>query len=111
MTTEASDDLTPDQMRNWLRQEIADLSKAMELRIRDATDFVTAYAVGEITAKEAAARLDGYLDRWGDDTIPGVKVTDRMTNEEIIQRSDKARSDLTTFSDKESKRTPRSQMR
>jgi hypothetical protein len=90
MSGQEQDTLTPDDMRNWLRQEVSELSKAMELRVQDATDFVTAYALGKLTPAQAQARLNRYQDRWGDEVIPGVSTDERMTNAEIIERLDQA---------------------
>jgi hypothetical protein len=89
---EESDDttLTPDEMRDWLRQEIRDLTKAFELRINDATDFVTSYALGEITASDASNRLSAYQHRWGDSPISGVTVRDNMSNSEILRKQEEA---------------------
>jgi len=39
--------LTPTDLRQWLNQEVRDVMKAAELRIKDATDFVTLYATGK----------------------------------------------------------------
>jgi hypothetical protein len=87
-----SDDttLTPDEMRDWLRQEIRDLTKAFELRINDATDFVTSYALGEITATDASNRLSAYQHQWGDSPISGVTVRDSMSNSEILKKQEEA---------------------
>src|ERR1017187_2242772 len=82
------DDLyTPKEMRQWLEREVRDVMKAAELRIKDATDFVTAYAVGEISAKEAAERMARYDDRWRE-SILGVTIEEGMSNQEILRRRD-----------------------
>jgi hypothetical protein len=78
---------TPREMREWLAQEVRDVIKGMELRIKDATDFVTAYAVGEIDAKELERRQRIYTNRWGD-AIPGVFTSEGMSNEEILRKRD-----------------------
>ena len=84
------DDLyTPKEMRQWLEREVRDVMKAAELRIKDATDFVTAYAVGEISAKEAAERMARYDDRWRE-SILGVTIEEGMSNQEILRRRDEA---------------------
>jgi len=81
------DAMTPSDMRNWLVQEIRDVLKGQELRIKDATEFVTAYCLGEISAEEASRRFDLYTDRWGD-AILGVSTSEDMTNAEVIKRRD-----------------------
>jgi hypothetical protein len=90
MVKKQDDKLTPEDMVGWLQQEIRDLSKEMELRIKDATDFVTAYALGKITEEEMHHRQMAYLCRWGDSPVPGVMVQEGMTNEEITNRLDAA---------------------
>jgi len=82
--------ITPGNMVEWLRQEIRDISKATELRLQDATDFVTAFATGKISEEQLSNRLSIYHDRWGEEPIPGVRTDDKMTNEDIIQRLDNA---------------------
>jgi hypothetical protein len=79
---------TPEDMRQWLQQEIRDLTKATELRVKDATDFVTAYALGKITPEEAEDRLSRYQSRWGDSPIPGVATEENTPNDEILRRLD-----------------------
>lgn len=84
-----NDDLpTVDDMQSWLRREIAELAKATELRLADATDFVTAYAAGRLTAQQAEDRLLRYQDRWGDSPIPGVTLAQGMKDDEILERLD-----------------------
>ena len=80
----------PKGMQGWLEREIADIHKAAELRIKDATRFVNDYARGEITADEAAERNYAYSQRWGD-VLPGVMRTGSMTDEEILKALDETR--------------------
>jgi hypothetical protein len=84
------DMLTPEEMKAWLHHHIEDLSKAMELQMHDAIDFVTAYALGKLTPEEADRRLDRYQTRWGDSPIPGVSSYAGLTNDEIEKRIDAA---------------------
>lgn len=86
--TNSEDILSPAEMRDWLRQEVRDLTKALELRVQDATEFVTSYGLGELTPTEAMDRLMKYTQRWGDSPIPDVQTTERMTNDEILHRID-----------------------
>jgi hypothetical protein len=75
-------------MRQWLQQEVRDVMKGAELRIKDATDFVTAYGVGAMSAEEASERLSRYTARWGD-AIPGGITTDEgQSNADILHRID-----------------------
>ncbi len=80
---------TPAELRQWLEREVRDVMKAAELRMKDASDFVTAYAVGEISDKEAAERMARYNNRWRE-SILGVTVEEGMSNEEILRLRDQA---------------------
>jgi hypothetical protein len=63
--SESDDVLTPKDMKKWLGREVSNVMKQADLRVQEATDFVTAYALGEITAAEAAERLYQYESKWG----------------------------------------------
>jgi hypothetical protein len=89
--TNESDFLSAKKMEGWLRREIADAERALELRTRDAKDFVAAYSRGELSPEEAANRAHGYSVRWGD-PLPGVPRSQGMTDEEILRRIDEARA-------------------
>jgi hypothetical protein len=80
--------LTPEDMRDWFQRELGDLTKEFELRVRDATDFVTAYRLGEITPEEAMDRLFQYEARWGESRLPYPWIREKMTNDEIVRRID-----------------------
>jgi hypothetical protein len=87
---EGSDYSSPKEMLGWLEREIADASKATELRIKEAARFVTAYALGEISAEEAAECAYRYDCRWGE-ALPGVFRSRGMTDEEILGKIDETR--------------------
>ena len=80
----------PKEMQGWLEREIADIQKASELRIREATRFVNEYARGEISKEQAEKRSYEYSQRWGD-VIPGVMRTQGLTDDEILQGLNEAR--------------------
>src|ERR1039458_5042737 len=73
--------------QNWLRNEIDDSAKAHELRIKEATDFVTAYALNELTPDNTYDRFLRYGHRWGE-ALPGTYAYSHSTNEQIIQAID-----------------------
>lgn len=77
-------------MQGWLEREIADSAKAMELRIKDASRFLSAYARGEISKDDAAERHDEYSCRWGE-ALPGVARSHGLTDEQILNRIDETR--------------------
>jgi hypothetical protein len=79
--------LSVKEMRGWLDQEIKDSLKACELRVKEATALVTAYAMGELTPRGASERLTQYEDRWGE-ALPGTTATSHMTDEAITAKID-----------------------
>jgi hypothetical protein len=81
---------SPQGMQGWLEREIADVTRAAELRIKDATRFVNAYARGEISADQAAERSYQYQNRWGD-ALPGVPRSAGLTDQQILERIDETR--------------------
>lgn len=85
-----TDYLSPEEMQGWLRQEIADSAKAMELRVRQAAELATSYASGKITPQEAAKRHAEYDQRWGE-ALPGTNASKNRTDEEILAAIDDAR--------------------
>ena len=83
-----NEQLSPDEMKGWLAQEVRELTKALELRLSDATDLVTNYAAGVLTPEQANERLERYMDRWGDSPIPGMHIGEQMSNSAIIEELD-----------------------
>lgn len=81
---------SPKEMQGWLEREITDVTKAMELRIREASSFVVAYAQGEISADETAQRCSEYQSRWGD-PLPGVPRSHGFSDSEIVDRINETR--------------------
>jgi hypothetical protein len=89
-SSEEADFLSPKAMQGWLEREIADIARAAELRIKDATRFVNAYARGELSADEAAEQSFKYADRWGE-ALPGILRSGRLNDDEILKRIDETR--------------------
>jgi hypothetical protein len=87
--------LTPEDMQHWLQQEIADSAKALELRIKEATGFVTAYASGKITPEEADEKHWRYQHRWGE-ALPGTHVAPGSGDDQIMASIDKAAGEYVT---------------
>jgi hypothetical protein len=85
--------LSADDMRRWLGEEVRNVLKECELRVRDATGFTTAYAAGELSPKEAHKRLSRYEERWHD-ALEGIYASSFKTDDAILAAIDKAeRSD------------------
>ena len=78
--------LTPSDLRNWLQGEVGDVMKAAELRIQDATQLVTAYVAGELTATQASDRLVAYQTKWDEAPLLGSGSREPLTDDEIRQR-------------------------
>jgi len=87
---EESDELNVADMRSWLRLETKHLSKALELRMKEATEIVTSYAAGEITPQQAGERFWNYSRRWPE-ALPGVFGIGKMSDEEIVAEVDTSR--------------------
>lgn len=82
--------ISPKDISAWLNQEIADLAKAVELRIKEASALATAFAAGEISSQEAEDRLWRYQRRWGE-ALPGMNVSAGSTDEHILAAIDDTR--------------------
>ncbi len=89
MAEEQPDYLSAEDMRIWLGQEIKDAAKAFELRLREATEFATAYALGKLTPKEADERHSRYYHRWGE-ALPGISASETVTDADILAAIDRA---------------------
>ena len=81
--------LTPEEMRAWHAEEIRDVLKECDLRVRDATQFTIAFLAGELTPEQANARLSRYEARWGD-PLRGVLTSNHRSDEAIVEAIDKA---------------------
>jgi len=97
--------LTAKDLQNWLRQEVADSAKALELRLREATALVADYSQGKISPEDAAQKTYAFSRRWGD-ALPGTSAAPGRSDAEILEAIDKAREskarprDFTDFADR-----------
>ena len=80
--------LSPEEMQQWLRQEIADSTRALELRVRQAVDFVTAYTSGQTTPEQADQQYWLFQHRWGE-ALPGTHVNPKISDEDIMASIDR----------------------
>jgi hypothetical protein len=85
----ANDFLTPQEMQQWLNQELRDVAKSTELRTTQAAHFVTDYAMGKITPEQADNQLQDYRNRWPE-ALPGANVGVEKSDAEILKRVDTA---------------------
>jgi hypothetical protein len=84
---EESEHLSVADMQDWLRQEIMDATKAAELRLKQASELVIAYAKGELSPAETSERLFDYDQRWGS-ALRGATAAAHLTDEQILKRID-----------------------
>jgi hypothetical protein len=84
--------LTPEEFQHWLKDEIRDSAKAHELRVKDATAFVTAYAEGKLSPEEANDHLMQYDRRWGE-ALFGATTGQNVSDAEILLTIDSARDE------------------
>jgi len=82
-----SDLFTPAEMVEFLRDEILTVNRATELRLREFSEFVTAYTKGEITPEEANERFSRHSSRWRDAIHGGLLVPPGGISDEEIYRS------------------------
>lgn len=85
--------LTPDETLDWLRDEVIAVSKAAEMRIREATVIAMDYAKGKISPEEADTRSFEYSRKWGD-AVYGVPSVEGMTDAQILRAMDDVRKEL-----------------
>ncbi len=84
------DFLTPKEIQQWADREIADATKALELRKNEVTEIARAYTGGEITPEKADELYSRYSHRWGE-SLPGTSVGDGLrTDEQLMAEIDKA---------------------
>ena len=84
------DVISSDDMNAILRDEVQEVMKAADLRIREIAAFTTAYAAGKITPEEATDKYMEHMDKWGD-ALPGViRPVRYLTDEEITADMEKA---------------------
>ena len=88
----ASDLLSVKEMQQWLSQEVRDTAKAHELRLKEANAFVADYASGVLNAEQAQEKLAAYDRRWGE-ALFGAAAVPGVTDEEIVNRIDRARAE------------------
>lgn len=84
--------LSPREVSQWAEQEVTNSAKAFELRKKEATELATQYAAGEISPEEANRRLVAYDRRWGE-AIYGVSAAENLSDKQILDQIDQARSD------------------
>jgi hypothetical protein len=87
---EDSERLTKGDVKAWLQQEIDHTRKAMELRVKGATDIATAFRENRISGKEAAEQIYRHENRWGE-ALPGVWTTEGKTDQQILAELDETR--------------------
>lgn len=80
--------LTPKDMDQWAQQEMKDVTKAFELRLRELTNLAAEYSAGNTTPKQADEMHSRYYHRWGE-ALPGHSASDGVTDEQLLAAIDK----------------------
>jgi hypothetical protein len=57
---------SPEEMQDWLKVEIRQIRLASARRIAEASNFVEAYASGDLQRTDANQRLAEYEEKWGE---------------------------------------------
>jgi hypothetical protein len=82
-----SDTMSVKDMQEWLQEQIRDSERAHELRIKEASGFVSEYAQGKLTHEQAIERMKQYDLRWGAPLF-GASAAPGISDEEIVQTMD-----------------------
>lgn len=72
-----------------MRQEIADIEKAGELRVKELKELARAYSAGDISPEQADALHSRYHERWGE-VLPGASTGPGVSDERILEQVGKA---------------------
>jgi hypothetical protein len=81
--------LSPEEMRDWLNQEISDVTKAAELRLREAAMLVAGYDSGRLSPEQADEQHWRYQHRWGE-ALPGIHSGKDISDDQILSAIDDA---------------------
>lgn len=88
MAEDESNTITPTEMAGWFKDEVRLVSKTSELQLKEASDFVTAYLTGKISAEAAMDRKVSYEQRWGQSKLIAAMPDETTPNDEILRRYD-----------------------
>lgn len=91
MADSKDEKLTPEDVRQWQQQEVFEVMRAAELRVKEATDLAMQYATRKITPDEVLQRMNDYDTRWSPAMVAGINET--MNNAEILRAQDIGRSE------------------
>ena len=84
-----ADTVSVEEMKTYLKDEIREVRRAADLRIREFTDFTNAYAAGELTPEQAMDKFHRHMDKWGD-SFPGLMPHDsNLSDAQIIAGMEK----------------------
>jgi hypothetical protein len=86
---DSSNYLSAADMRDWAQRELKDVSKALELRLRELNDLVARYSAGELSAEKADELRDRYFHRWGE-SLPGHSASENVSDEQLLAGVDAA---------------------
>lgn len=93
---------SPDEMRDWLKVEIAAVRMTSVRRIKQARAIVEEYAAGVLSRADANRRLNEHESKWGEvaqDTEIAAEVHDAAVSKVYrLTRSDSYRKDTRGWS-------------
>jgi len=102
--------LSVDELQEWLRHELLNLDKEVNIRKEEATRFVGAYGRGELTPEEATDRYHLYQHRWFT-PLDGHYAIKFDSDEALLAAIDRTRGRYVPLRELEQNRTRRSQKR
>jgi hypothetical protein len=85
----SGDTISVEDMRGALKDEIREVMKAAELRVRALSEITTAYAAGELTPEQATDNYFRHMDKWGE-AFPGVRSVIGKSDEELLAMQEKS---------------------
>ena len=81
------DSITVEEMTRMFTEELANVHKGAELRIREFATALKQYAAGELTPEQATDRVSAYQVKWGD-AVPGVYSVEGKSDAELVSSVD-----------------------
>ncbi len=78
------DTLSPKHLRHVLDEEITQVMKGAELRLRELAQISTLAAAGELTPEEATRRYERYHEKWGDALPGGIMMAQGQSDKALL---------------------------
>jgi hypothetical protein len=77
------DHITVNEMLSMFNDEVTNVTKGAELRLRDFSTLLKEYVAGNISPEQATDRMVRHQEKWGD-AVPGVYSVEGKSDEELL---------------------------